>query len=60
MSVKLITAMIGLPPATISVPLRIPKNREAMTSLVMNAKVIVNTGGINPQMPKLAIVTSRL
>ncbi len=50
-SVRLINAMIGFLLATISVPPRIPRNRKDDIS-VMNAKVIVNTGGINPQMPK--------
>jgi hypothetical protein len=49
-------AIRGFPPATISAPEKIPRNRETITSLVMNARVMVSTGGIRPQIPKLAII----
>jgi hypothetical protein len=56
----LINAVRGLPPATISVPDKIPKNSEIITSFVINANAMVRTGGIIPQIPKLAIILSPL
>ena len=54
-SERLTNAANGLPPATINVPERITKNSEMTTSLVMNAKAMVSTGGMRPHMPKFAI-----
>ena len=51
-SVRFRIATIGFPPAAINAPEIIPKNRDTITSLVINASVIVNTGGIRPQIPK--------
>jgi hypothetical protein len=55
-SVRLRIATRGFPPATIRAPEKIPKNSDTITSLVMNARVMVSTGGIRPQIPKLAII----
>ena len=54
-SVRFRMATNGLPPATMSAPTIIPKNSDTMTSLVMNASVMVKIGGMSPQIPKCAI-----
>ena len=41
-------------------PDKIPKNSEIITSFVINANAMVRTGGIIPQIPKLAIIFSPL
>jgi len=60
MSVRLMIAIKGLPPATMIAPEKIPRNRDTITSLVIKARVMVRTGGISPQIPKLVILTSQL
>ena len=56
-SVNLSRATTGLPPATIKAPEIIPINREMTTSFVINARVIVKTGGTSPQIPKFSITS---
>ena len=51
-SERFTNAANGLPPATISVPERIPRKSEMITSLVIKASAIVRIGGIRPYNPK--------
>ena len=54
-SVAFIKASAGFPPAAITQPDKMPKNSDTITSLVTNASVMVNKGGIIPHMPKCSI-----
>ena len=56
-SVNLRRAVTGFPPATMSAPETIPINSDMITSFVINARVIVKTGGTSPQIPKFSITS---
>ena len=55
-SVRCMSARAGLPPATISVPDKMPKKSDTITSLVTKASTIVKSGGMMPHIPKLVIM----